>query len=58
MAKRQTVKKEVQKVEEIPSAWAKKRSTAVVEIEMEGKSYHVSVDIASVLIKKGKAKAK
>ena len=39
-----------------PVEWAKLKPTQEVKIEMDGKIHVVSVDIARVLCKKGKAK--
>jgi hypothetical protein len=61
MAKRQTTTKPKaapKKVAEIPAEWDKKRLTEEVSIVMDGKDFTVSVDLAKVLIQKGKAEAK
>jgi len=41
-----------------PKAWDELNPTEEVSIFMGGKDYKVSLDVAQVLIKKGKAKAK
>ena len=61
MAKRQTTTKPKaapKKAAAIPAEWDKKRLTEEVSIVMDGKEFTVSVDLAKVLIQKGKAEAK
>jgi hypothetical protein len=53
MAKKKAVKKI-----EIPKEWDKLRDIDEVQIVMGEKEFRVSVDLAKVLIKKGKAQAK
>lgn len=65
--KKSEAPKEVKEIEEkvakvcdgyytIPVEWSNLKATQEVKIEMDGKVYVVSVDVARVLCKKGKAK--